>query len=157
MLESLRIATARGQCLLLYNFEVGNPVMEWREGEIPPALDYALAHPCQPGRYHGIGIHAYDIGYGLNDSWRNNRYVRMFSAIDLKYRALPVYFTEWGGSFIEEKEPVDCNTVLADLRWARNQYRDGIIDGVLIWSFGESQVWRDLTECGPAIETFLRS
>jgi hypothetical protein len=146
-IDMMEWAGARGICLLLYSWGVGNPTIEFWAREVPPALDYALAHPCQSGRYHGIALHAYTLGQPLDNLWLNSLYRQLFAAIDLKYRQLPVYITEWGGSYAQESDPVNCARLAEDVAWARRTYRDGLITGFTIWSFGESQVWRDVTNC----------
>ena len=59
-LEAMRIANTQGQCLLLFSFAPGHPEPEYFE-QLLPVYQYALDNPCQPGRYHGIALHAYAV------------------------------------------------------------------------------------------------
>ncbi len=55
-IRMMELAAADGRCLLLFSFAPGNPAtLDWLK--LKPALDYALTHPCQPGRYHGVALH----------------------------------------------------------------------------------------------------
>lgn len=154
-IRMMQRANTLGYCMLLWAFPVGTPEIDyWRS--LTPAMDYALEHECQPGRHHGIALHAYRMAHPLSDVWLFSRYLTLYAAIPAKYRALDLYFTELGPDYENENAPVDCGALVSAVRWAQNTYRDGLVDGFHLWSAGPGTQWRDITPCVPALVAALR-
>jgi hypothetical protein len=128
---------------------VGNPGEDFMRS-ITPALDYALAHECQPGRHHAIGMHAYGLTYPRENTWLFSGWRRWCGAIPGYCERLGVWMTEWEW-YGEESDPVDCDLVRQNIRWARAEYKGTAIRAVLLWNFGDLKPWRDLTSCAPVL------
>lgn len=153
VIETMERANEVGVCLILYSFSVGTPRVEFMKS-ITPALDYALAHECQPGRHHSIGMHAYGLGYPREDEWRFSLWKKLCGAVPGYCERLGVWFTEWEW-YGEESDPVDCAQVMDNVRWALTEYKDTPIQGLMQWSYGPLPPWRDLSGCGGAVAAHL--
>lgn len=152
-IRAMQYAGARGYCLLLFSFSAGTPELDqW--AALQPALDYAMQNECQPGRKHGIALHAYPIyaGSPLDDIWLFSRYKQFCALTPDACRALPIYMTEWGYYWAED-QPVDCAALVRDVAWAQRTYSASPyrIEGYHIWSMGGGTVWRNAENCVPAL------
>jgi hypothetical protein len=145
VIETMERANELGICLLLYSFGVGHPPVEWFP-TITPVLDYALAHECQPGRHHELAMHAYGLGYPRDDMWRFSLWRQLCATVGDYCERVGVWMTEWGW-YDQESDPVDCALEVENVQWALREYKDTPIRGVMLWSFGALQPWRDVTPC----------
>jgi hypothetical protein len=148
-IELMQAANEAGKCLLLYAFSVGTPSVEFF-AQTGPVWDWALKHPCQPGRHHALAWHNYTLGLDWLDRW-------VFQGWRLRCDALPgycervgVWFTEWG-AYDAEDQPIDCAREVRNVELAQLEYKNTAIRGVLLWNFGALAPWRDLTPCAGAL------
>lgn len=156
-IRAMQYAGARGYCLLLFSFSAGTPELDqW--AALQPALDYAMQNECQPGRKHGIALHAYPIyaGSPLDDIWLFSRYKQFCALTPDACRELPIYMTEWGYYWAED-QPVDCAALVRDVAWAQRTYSASPynVEGYHIWSMGGGTVWRNAENCVPALVAAL--
>lgn len=152
-IEAMRIANEQGRCLLLFSFGVGTPeIAEF--ARLAPAFEYALEHPCQEGRYHGISLHAYGHDQGElvseTDDWLGYRHRRFYAEILRLVPGadrLPVYLTEVGPG--NGYEQFSCSTIIRDIiQYTDRLQPDTYIKGFHLWTLGWSAL--DLTPClGP--------
>lgn len=150
-IDAMKWAEQRGYCLALWSFGVGNPAdAVWQS--LTPALDYALTHPCGTWpngapKYHAVAMHAYSLGLPLDDVWVFSGWRHRYAIIDAKYRALPLFLTEWGGTYTDDGDPIDCAQVARDIAWGNREYKNTPVWGYALWSFGPLRPWRDATGC----------
>ncbi len=155
-IEAMKIANAQGRCLLLFSFAVGSPDMQ-TFSDLLPAYAYAAEHPCQPGRTHGIALHAYTMEDNLllseADVWLTQRHRILHERLlqDLPAAAdLPVYITEAGigwGSLMPE-----CDVVARDVVQYTYQLEEApYVKGFHLWNVGVGPMWPDLSPCLPQI------
>ncbi|MFA6270896.1 MAG: hypothetical protein WC657_06860 [Candidatus Paceibacterota bacterium] len=148
------LANNAGVCLLLFSDSPGNPAIltDWQARK--PALDYALAHPCQSGRTHGVAQHVYGIQPGVvptaTGQWIFGRHNLILALMGSKYAALPWYFSEWGIG--NGRGVVDCGALQADARKALSIYNnEPEVVGFAIWNVGgnpsSATDWTDITGC----------
>ncbi|HML21873.1 MAG TPA: SH3 domain-containing protein [Aggregatilinea sp.] len=148
------LANNAGICLLMFSDAPGNPALltDWQTRK--PALDYALAHPCQSGRTHGIAQHVYGINPGVvptaTGAWIFGRHHLILGLISSKYAALPWYFSEWGVG--NGRGPVDCGALQTDVRKALSIYNgESEVMGFAVWNVGgnpsSATDWTDITAC----------
>jgi hypothetical protein len=156
MIEVMKIANERGRCLLLFSFSGGTPDM----GEfntVLPAYQYAVEHPCQPGRTHGIAMHAYSMEDGQMlsgaDKWIARRFEIVHDRLLQVYPPgadLPVYVTEagiGGGQTFP-----GCDVVIKDaLLYSYQVELDPYVKGFHLWSVGTGTGWYDISSCLPAL------
>jgi hypothetical protein len=119
-IEAMRIANEQGRCLLLFSFPGGNPDVDLLD-KLFPALQYAVDHPCQPGRTHGIALHAYSPSESelVSESgvWLTQRHRVIYERIQQYLPAaaiLPIYITELGqgsGNFLIQ---LSCDDLARD-------------------------------------------
>lgn len=159
-IEAMRLANERQTCLLLFSFPGGSPDMA-SFNDLLPAYEYALAHPCQPGRTHGIALHAYSIEtdkpVSETDVWIGFRHrilrERLLLALP-EAAALPVYITEAvidGGT-----QPVTCDLAVRDaLQYTYQLEEDPYVQGFHLWSVGSSTAAYDISGCLPALADAL--
>jgi hypothetical protein len=167
----MELAAADGRCLLLFSFAPGNPGnAAWKQ--LQPALDYALTHPCRPGKYHGIALH--QPGYApaglLKDPWVNNPYIsgaHRLAFRDLfqgKYThgnpRLEVIITEIGWDTGRKDDPnlATCEQLALAIPVTNAAYKDdGIVTGWALWSVGGGgTVWVDRTACLPLVAQVVK-
>jgi hypothetical protein len=164
-IEAMRIANSQGQCLLLFSFGPGNPEID-QFAHLLPVYEYALQNPCQPGRYHGIALHAYGVEKStlLSDSgiYLGLRH-RMFYAQILptlpEAIQIPVYLTEAGAG--DGRSPFRCEDITRDvIQYTRQIEFDPYIRGFHLWTLGAKGEWINLTPCldmiGDALENYYR-
>lgn len=153
-IEAMRIANEQGRCLLLFSYSGGTPEID-QFAQLRPAFEFAVQNPCQPGRYHGIALHAYsgEPNRWLSDSgiWLGLRH-RLFYAEILPYIPeaiqLPLYLTEAGPGNGYEK--FACEDITRDMMQYTSQLEnDSYIRGFDLWNFGISAV--DVTPCLPLL------
>jgi hypothetical protein len=156
MLEAMKIANERGRCLLLFSFSGGHPEMDEFD-TILPALQYAVDNPCQPGRTHGIAMHAYSMEDTLMlsqaDKWVARRHEIVHDRLLMvlpQATQLPIFLTEvgigGGQSF------PGCETVIRDaLLYTYQLERDPYVKGFHLWSVGSGTGWYDISDCLPAL------
>jgi hypothetical protein len=156
MIETMKIANERGRCLLLFSFSGGTPDMQ-EFNTVLPAYQYAAENPCQPGRTHGIAMHAYSMEdtrmLAEADKWIARRheivYDRLLQVLP-EAAGLPVYLTEvgigggqtWPG----------CDVVIRDALLYTYQIEvDPYVKGFHLWSVGTGTGWYDITDCLPTL------
>lgn len=144
-IELMRRANERGICLLLYSFSVGTPSLEFF-AQTKPVWDWALSHPCQPGRHHSLAMHAYGLGYTIDNEWLMQGWRKRCEVLPGYCERVGIWMTEWE-HYEQESDPVDCARVASNVAWARAAYKNTPVRGVLLWSFGALAPWRDLTPC----------
>lgn len=156
-IEAMRIASAQGQCLLLFSFASGNPDVAVFD-QLRPAIRFAAENPCRPGQHHGIALHAYGIGRttlvsesGLYLGFRHRLF---FSSLLSEYPEvlrLPIYLTEAGPG--DGSAPFTCEAIARDVVQYTNQLEsDPYILGFHLWTTGGvTGRWLDVTPCLPAI------
>jgi hypothetical protein len=156
-IESMRLATAQGYCLLVFSFAGGNPE-PYQYDELKPVYEYALQHPCQPGRLHGIALHSYsgDPNRLLSESgiWLGLRYRLYYEQLlpDLPEAArLPVFLTEAGPG--DGRTPFSCLDLTRDMiQYTQQLEKDPFIQGFHLWNLGAPTFqWVDVTDCLPML------
>lgn len=155
-IEMMRLANEDGRCLLLFSLSGGTPEIEQYDYFIP-AYRYAMDHPCRPGMYHGIALHAYsmqdtlpvsDSGPYLGFRYRLF-YNRLLPQLPDATR-LPVYLTELGegGGTFMLWQTFTCEGIIDDmLRYTAELENDPYVKGFHLWSVGEGAKWVDLSPC----------
>jgi hypothetical protein len=155
-IEAMRIATARGACILAFSFATGMPEVEVY-GQFWPVYQYALANPCQPGRYHGIALHAYGVERDtlLSESGaflglRHRLFYQQLLPIIPDAVNIPVYLTEAGPG--DGSTMYDCGDLARDVvQYTAQIEADPYIKGFDLWNVGRGGFWVDFTPCLPAI------
>jgi hypothetical protein len=156
MIATMQIANERGRCLLLFSFSGGTPDMQEFD-TVLPAYQYAVEHPCQPGRTHGIAMHAYSMEDGKMlseaDKWIARRHEIVYDRLLQVYPPgadLPVYLTEvgiGGGQTLP-----GCDVVIRDaLLYTYQIEPDTYVKGFHLWNVGTGTGWYDITPCLPAL------
>lgn len=162
-IEAMRVAGERGQCLLLFSFGPGNPTID-QFSQLLPAYQYALEHPCQPGRHHGIALHAYGIDTrtlvsesGIYLGLRHRLYYAHILSQIPQAIQIPVLLTEAGAG--DGSSPFACEDVTRDvIQYTRELEYDPYIRGFHLWTMGGPQGrWLDVTPCLPMIGDALVS
>jgi len=159
-IEAMKIANEQGRCLLLFSFPGGNPDMQ-TFNDLLPAYQYALEHPCAPGRTHGIALHAYSMEdtrlVSESDVWvaLRHRVLRERLLLTLPEAAdLPVYITELGiggGTLMP-----GCEMIIRDaLQYTYQLEEDPYVKGFHLWSVGTGAQWYDITPCLPDLADAL--
>lgn len=153
-IEAMKIAAEQGRCLLLFSFPGGNPDVDLLD-RLFPALQYAAENPCQPGRKHGISLHAYspseselvsESGVWLTQRHRviHERFLQHLPAA----AELPIFITELGqgsGNFLIQ---LSCDDLARDAMQVTYQLEDApYVKGFHLWSVGTGTNWFDLTPC----------
>ena len=162
-IEAMRIANEQGRCVLLLSFPGGNPDVDLF-GALLPVYEYALSQQCQPGRYHGIAMHAYSVWtegrISEKDKWIafRHRIIYDFLLQNLPEAAtkIPVIYTELGqgsGYTIESCEDITIDMV----QYAYQIEEDPYVKGFAVWNVGTAQglPWLDLTDCLPMMSEAL--
>ena len=160
MIEVMKIANERGRCLLLFSFSGGTPDMQ-EFNTVLPAYQYAVEHPCQPGRTHGIAMHAYSMEDGQmlseSDKWIALRHEIIHDRLLQVYPPgvdLPVYLTEvgiGGGQTFP-----GCDMVIKDaLNYTYQLELDPYVKGFHLWSVGTGTGWYDISACLPDLANEL--
>lgn len=156
-IEAMRLAGMQNQCLLLFSFGPGNPDPDYFN-QLLPAYQYALDHPCQPGRYHGIALHAYGVNKAVLLS-ESGLYLglhhRLLYALLLPQLPnaiqIPVYLTE-AGAGDGRLTAVNCNDVVRDvIQYTAELEADPYVRGFELWNVGPSSTWVDVTPCLPML------
>ena len=161
-IEMMRQANEDGRCLLLFSFGVGSPEISDLD-TLLPAYQYALDHECQPGRHHGIALHAYsmesDLPLSEADKWLAQRHTLLYEEL-LKMLPdadqLPLYLTEAGigwGDVMPSCEVLANDVVQYTYQLEETPY----VKGFHLWSVGNSVMWYDVTPCLETIGDALLS
>jgi hypothetical protein len=151
-IEMMRLANEQGRCLLLFSFPNGSPNMNYFD-DLLPAYQYAVDHPCQPGRTHGIALHAYSPNDNTllseSDVWIAFRHRIMYlRLLDVLPEAadLPVFYTEAGVGYGITLLP--CDTVARDVvQYTYQLEEDPYFKGFHLWNIGGERNWVDYTAC----------
>lgn len=159
-IEAMRLAQLYSECLLVFSFPPGNPDPGYYQA-LWPVYEYALANPCQPGRYHGVALHAYGIE-------RTRLVSETDTSIGLRHRLfyndliqsipqsvyLDVYVTEMGQG--DGATPFTCEDIARDvITYTRQLEHDPYVRGFHLWNLGLTQQFVDITECMPVISDAL--
>ncbi len=155
-IEAMKIANEQGRCLLLFSFPGGNPDMQIFN-DLLPAYQYAVDHPCQPGRTHGIALHGWSLEdtrlASESDVWIAFRHRILYERLKLVLPAaadLPVYITEMGIGGGTLMPP--CESIIRDaLQYTYQLEEDPYVKGFHLWSVGTGAQWYDITPCLPAL------
>jgi hypothetical protein len=155
-IEAMKIANEQGRCLLLFSFPGGNPDMQVFN-ELLPAYQYAVEHPCQPGRTHGIALHAFSLQddqlVSESDVWIALRHRILYQRLLLvlpEAATLPVYLTQVGIGGATIMPP--CDTIIRDaLQYTYELEEDPYVKGFNLWNVGSGEQWYDITPCLPAL------
>jgi hypothetical protein len=151
-IEAMRLANSMGECLLLFSFSAGNPDPALFD-RLLPVYEYALENPCQPGRYHGIALHAYGVDKstlmsesGINLGLRH----RLFYSYVLPKLPgaiqIPVYLTEAGPG--DGRTPFKCEDITRDvIQYTSELEYDPYVRGFHLWNVGPKNEWVDVTPC----------
>lgn len=146
-LRMVELATNAGVCLALFSDGFGNPEV-WQFTQRAPVLDYVLAHPCQPGRYHAIAHHIYHgVEGGTWLFWRWKLFLQALG--DPKYLKLVWLITEYGVN--EGRPPLDCARFLTDMRGAVKALTGTQVWSLAAYSVGGGTEWVDLDSCLPML------
>jgi hypothetical protein len=148
----MQVAGSLGECLLLFSFSAGTPDPALFD-QLLPVYQYALDNPCQPGRYHGIALHAYGVNKstlmsesGINLGLRHRLFYsyvlpKLPSAIQI-----PVYLTEAGPG--DGRTEFKCEDITRDvIQYTRELEYDPYIRGFHLWNVGPKNEWVDVTPC----------
>jgi hypothetical protein len=155
-IDAMKIANEQERCLLLFSFPGGNPDMQVFN-DLLPAYQYAVEHPCQPGRTHGIALHAFSLQddqlVSESDVWVALRHRILYQRLLLvlpEAANLPVYLTEVGIGGATFLPP--CDTVVRDaLQFTYELEEDPYVKGFHLWNVGSGEQWYDITPCLPAL------
>jgi len=155
-IEAMKIANEEGRCLLLFSFPGGNPDMQVFN-DLLPAYQYAVEHPCQAGRTHGIALHAFSLRddqlVSESDVWIALRHRILYQRLLLvlpEAATLPVYLTEVGIGGATIMPP--CDMVIRDaLQFTYELEEDPYVKGFHLWNVGSGKQWYDITPCLPAL------
>jgi hypothetical protein len=159
-IEMMRLANEQERCLLLFSLPGGNPDMALFD-QLLPAYQYAVDHPCQSGRTHGIALHAYSSGdltpASEDDVWLAFRhriiYERLLQALPAA-ADLPVYITEFGIGGGTLMPP--CDLIIRDvIQYTYQVEEDPYVRGVHIWNVGKGGQWYDIRPCMDDMATAL--
>ncbi|MBN1678967.1 MAG: hypothetical protein JW966_01660 [Anaerolineae bacterium] len=155
-IESMKIANEQGRCLLLFSFPGGNPEPDEYDVTLP-AYRFALENPCQPGRYHGVAMHAYSMQDDLlvSDSgdylgYRHRQYYARILPQLPEAGRLPVYITEagQGGGTFMLWEKWSCEDITRDvIQYTTGLQQDSYVKGFHLWNIGEGDIWVDYSSC----------
>ncbi len=159
-IEAMKIANQRGECLLLFSFAGGHPDMGMFDALLP-AYQYAAENPCQPGRTHGIAMHAYSLQDNVlaseSDKWLVFRHRilhdRLLQVLP-EAANLPVIITEMGigGGTL----PPTCDDVVRDaVQYTYELEEDPYVQGFELWNVGTGAQWYDVTGCLPQLADAL--
>ncbi len=159
-IEMMRLANEEGRCLLLFSFSGGHPEMDEFDALLP-AYRYAVEQPCQPGRTHGIALHAYsaadDQPASESGVWLARRHRLMHERLlaTLPEAAnLPVYITEMGIGGGTIMPP--CELIIRDvLQYTYQLEADPYVKGFHLWSVGTGAQWYDVAPCLPDLSASL--
>ncbi|HML23321.1 MAG TPA: hypothetical protein PKD09_16825 [Aggregatilinea sp.] len=161
-IEMMRQAAVDGRCLLLFSFPGGNPSMDEFD-ELLPAYQYAVDNPCQPGRTHGISMHAYsdvELKYiSVTDVWLAFRhrifYDRLLQTLPAAAN-LPIYITEAGEGSGTQFHLMTCEDLTRDMIQYTNLLEsDPYVKGFHLFNIGEQWPWADYTSCLPQLADAL--
>lgn len=155
-IEAMRIGSQQGRCLLLFSFATGNPE-PYEYERLLPAYEYALQHPCQPGRYHGIALHAYGVGpnsrlvseSGIYLGLRHRLYYHWLLEQLPQAVNIPVFLTEvgQGGDTL-----MGCGDIARDvIQYTEQLEHDSYILGFHLWNLGGQIGWINIEPCLPTI------
>lgn len=160
--EAMRLANEQGRCLLLLSFPAGSPEPK-DMNDLLPVYEYALAHPCQPGRMHGIALHAYSAyaegRISDKDVFIAFRHRVLYDYLREKRPAVlevPVFYTELGQGFGFEID--SCEDITLDmLQYTNHLEQDPYVKGFAVWNVGggEGIPWVDITDCLPLMADAL--
>lgn len=161
-IEMMRLAGENGQCLLLFSFPGGNPDMAAFD-QLLPAYQYAVDHPCAPGRTHGVALHAYSLEdsrmVSESDKWVSMRHRILHERLQLALPAaanLPIYITELGIGGGTIMPP--CSMIIEDaLQYTYQVEEDPYVKGFHLWNVGSGAQWYDITPCLPDLASALLS
>lgn len=159
-IEAMRVAESYGQCLLLFSFSSGNPELAYFK-ELLPVVEYALNNPCQPGRYHGIALHAYGMSQhrlvSESGPWVGYRHRLLFMEMLTQFPdagRIPFYLTEAGPG--DGSTELGCDLVARDvIQFTRQLEYDPYIQGFHLWNLGAQAGWVDLSPCLAALQETL--
>lgn len=159
-IEAMRYANDEGVCLLLFSFPGGNPEMDTFD-DLVPVYQYALEHPCAPGRTHGIAMHAFSLDdntlVSQEDVWVALRHRIFYARLQDVFPAggdVPVYITEVGIGGRTIRPP--CDIVVRDaLQYTFLLEHDPYVKGFHLWNVGTGEQWYDITACLPALSNAL--
>jgi hypothetical protein len=155
-IEAMRIATQSGVCILVFSFATGMPDVNVY-AQYLPVYQYALANPCQPGRTHGIALHAYGVNKQtlLSESGdylglRHRLFYQQLLPIWPDAAKIPVYLTEAGPGDGSTMYP--CEDIARDvIQYTQQVEADPYIHSFDLWNFGRAAWWADFTPCLPTI------
>jgi hypothetical protein len=158
--EAMRLAGSAGKCILAFSFGPGNPEIA-DFAQLLPVYQYALEHPCQPGRYHGIALHAYGIGKttlvsesGIYLGLRHRLYYAHILTQLPEAIFLPVYLTEAGPG--DGIALFTCADITRDvIQYTQQLEYDPYIRGFELWSVGGIGQWLNVTSCLPMLTDAL--
>ncbi len=155
-IAAMQIANERGRCLLLYSFAGGTPDVDQMD-VLLPAYQFAAENECQPGRHHGIALHAYSMEdkrlVSETNEWLSLRHRKMVEVLQTTYppgAELPVYITELGigGGQVFP----GCDAIVRDaVQYMYLLEDDPYVHGFHLWSVGAGTQWYDITPCLPAL------
>jgi hypothetical protein len=155
-IEAMRLANQQGRCLLLFSFATGNPE-PYEFAQVLPVYEYALQNPCQPGRYHGIALHAYGVGptsrlvseSGIYLGLRHRLYYRDLVERLPQVINIPVYLTEVGQG---GDSMMACDVIAHDvIQYTQQLEYDPYIQGFHLWNLGGQSEWINIEACLPLI------
>ncbi len=155
-IEAMRLAGEMQECLLVFSFASGNPDPA-DYAQLLPVYDYALQHPCQPGRYHGVALHAYGMSTlvsqsGLYFGLRHRLFYTQILAQLPEAMLIPVYLTEAGAGDGRAPSDYSCEDIRQDvLQYTSELQFDPYIRGFHLWNVGKIEEWVDLTPCLPML------
>ena len=155
-IEAMRIAGEQQECLLMFSFASGNPEPA-EYAQLLPIYEYALQHPCQPGRYHGIALHAYGMSTLVSESGlylglRHRLFYAQLLAQLPQAMLIPVYLTEAGAGDGRNPSKYTCEDIRRDVLQYTNELQfDPYVRGFHLWNVGKIDEWVDLTPCLPMI------
>ncbi|MBN2304027.1 MAG: hypothetical protein JXQ72_06110 [Anaerolineae bacterium] len=160
--EAMRIANTRQRCMLVLNFGAGAPEIDDYTRYLP-VYQYALQHECQPGRRHGIALHAYaaDKQTLVSESGpylglRHRLYYERLAAVLPDAAQLPVYLTEVAPG--DGSAPFTCEQITRDvIQYTEQLENDPYIKGFHLWTLGAGipGQWLDVSPCLPMITDAL--
>lgn len=155
-IEAMKIANAQGRCLLLFSFPGGTPQMSEFD-QLLPAYRFAVENPCQPGRHHGIAMHAYSLEdnqltseSSVHIALRHRVLEERLQRVYPEGLTLPVFITEFGigGGTIMPS----CEMITQDvLQYTYQLEEDPYVVGFHLWSVGYGAQWYDITPCLPVL------
>jgi hypothetical protein len=165
-IEAMRIANEHNICLLLFSYSTGRPE-PGEYAQLLPVYEYALQHPCRPGQYHGIALHAYGVEpsrlvseSGIYLGLRHRLYYANILPALPKAIEIPVYLTEAGaGDGRIHGSPFTCEDITRDVIQYTHQLEfDPYIRGFHLWNLGGGNSagdWTNIQHCLPLIGSAL--